>query len=614
MTKILILGDSTSFSLGGESDNWLKFLAAKDIWSKDSQLIDTSAPGITAGAALATLLVSLMKSPFSISAVILSVGNCDRIRRPYLANVVTIRKLLKLFMFRAIGVKSKTKNRWAKLTLHEYVTDEPPAFEQNIENFAQALRLIKLTCKIFNIPLVAISPRSNLYFPPATASNNSLYYEVLNWGSIEMEFKDKAIPNFSENLSILDNAALSDYSYNLEIEDLASYDAPRLLCATNNLAVKLAKEGDLETATDILQEILDEKDVKKEFLFYNLAWISFAKKDYELAANFFELARTLDMGSYRVDIQYSRRFSEIFANSRNVKLIEVNQIDFLDHCHLLPKGQTELAKVITDCLFSFLPKGSETASIILRPTNPEILEGDTRSFFEMFGLDSQSIDPEELLKSNRAHALNHISKHEMDFLPKSNFIEILESYVFYSVTSQRIENADPLIIDLVDKERGRVYTLFGNIHTVPPESKFSMLTAQIQKEWVESILRNTLVEVNDFLELGINSSIRIRTIMNWYFRESLFFGFSSSHAMLYERGTFRRWNEALCMAYYLAADNGPTRLLILQYLTFIRNLEESLFQFYSNFNVREPMDGKLRQMELELSSKFKENWLAINEG
>ena len=73
MKNILVIGDSTSSSLGGNSENWLRKLEETTTWHEQVRIIDTCAPGVTAGAALFVFVKKLFALRFSIFLVIKNV-------------------------------------------------------------------------------------------------------------------------------------------------------------------------------------------------------------------------------------------------------------------------------------------------------------------------------------------------------------------------------------------------------------------------------------------------------------------------------------------------------------------------------------------------------------
>jgi len=616
MSKILVIGDSTSSAIGGESYNWLRLLSANPSWKKNLEFIDTSAPGVTAGSAFAVLLTNFFRAPFSYKAVLLSVGNCDRIRRPYLANRVTFRKILIIWVRRIVKKTVRIEVKWPKLTLEDWNDAEPPLLDQSIDNFTNSLRLIKLFCRAMRIPLVVILPRSNLYFPPATASNNTKFYSILNHQEMDVPLSRELIPDLVKHVSISNSLELSDQKFCDDIDTLATYSKEKLLCAMNNLAVGVARAGRIDDSIGILESLSQENDAKEEIFKYNLALLFREKNMVAESELHFELARDLDTSSYRVNENYTQRVKQVFQDSKQVDLIDLNtqefDNDFMDHCHLLENGQEKLATLIFTALATQALKGSMSAKLSLIPTNPEILEGDTRTFNEVFGISSASLNARLDIPLGRAHALDCLKMSQFGNLPDTRFIEILESAIFYSVIQIETKEIEIEISREIDKERRRVKSLFDQLSIEGLGFDIGGIAAQSQDIWLAAILSNLSYQIEAFFKNGINSSQRIRSIMSWYFRESLYFGFNSSLEMAYGRNQIRSWKEALSIAYVLDRENLIEWTRLNQIFRLVLDLESGLKDLYINIEDLVHSPATFVDRENALSEKFKKRWDEMN--
>jgi len=150
MKNILVVGDSTSSSLGGLSENWLSKIKSDSTWSEKIRFIDTCAPGITAGSALAIIVRQLISLRFSVFMIILSVGNCDRINRPYVSNKSSIMKLFIIQIKWLLAISKRKKSDWIKLDLAKWNSKIPVQSKQKIKNFNKSLKLIKYIANIAN--------------------------------------------------------------------------------------------------------------------------------------------------------------------------------------------------------------------------------------------------------------------------------------------------------------------------------------------------------------------------------------------------------------------------------------------------------------------------------
>ena len=273
MKNILIIGDSTSSSLGGFSENWLRKIGTTSVWGDQVRFIDTCAPGVTAGAALFIFIKKLFALRFSISLVVLSVGNCDRIDRPYMANRTSILRILFFLTKHLIRFKTRKKLNWTKLDFSDWQSIHLDQSKQKVENFDKCLRFIKFLAKVFRINLFVIIPRSNLYFPPATAKNNSIFYDLVNFGDSQYPKNLLNIPDLSDNnlLSQTNNlmSLVSLHYSDLAIFEL--YDKHKVMCSLNNFAVQSFNAKQIDLSLSILEQLNVGSDSASEFFCYNMA-------------------------------------------------------------------------------------------------------------------------------------------------------------------------------------------------------------------------------------------------------------------------------------------------------------------------------------------------------
>ena len=97
--------------------------------------------------------------------------------------------------------------------------------------------------------------------------------------------------------------------------------------------------------------------------------------------------------------------------------------------------------------------------------------------------------------------------------------------------------------------------------------------------------------------------------MNWYFKESLYFGFNSSADMLYNRNDFRRWKEALCLAISLNINQGIFMSeRISKYFTIIEQLEKLLSTSYRSLDFLKVSKAKLNELESSIDISSRKIW------
>jgi len=614
MKNVLVIGDSTSSSIGGNSENWLRRLESNSAWQEQIRFIDTSAPGVTAGAALFIFVKKLIALRFSIFMVILSVGNCDRIQRPYISNKTSFYKIFIALIKSFVNLRIRKKYDWIKLDLTEWHSFTPVQFRQSLINFEKCLRLIKHLSKIFRINLFVITPRSNILFPPAVAKNNSLFYDLINFGVSNNVEKNSNLPDLIDNKWLASSRSLINLtdSHHVDLEMFESYDKQKIMCSLNNLAVHSFHSQKLDSALSCLEQLATDPDSPSEFIFFNMAKIYMELEDSGKAAYYFEKSLVADTYSYRVDSKYSDSISKIFDKSDKVKTLNLHDTKFdnffLDHCHLLPEGQELIMESVRKHILDFVPQGQSKIIIEFGPVNPEIANGDLRTFNEVFGIES----PDKVEKSSfqaRAHAINVVADHLDEILLKSKHIELIESAVFYAFTAPNLEINPNYIAHTLNKERNRIKILSNQLKfNLPTTDKFN-LPPELILTWITEVLNNLHVEIESFIYTDKNCSHRMRTIMNWYFKESLYFGFNSSADMLYNRNDFRRWKEALCLAISLNINQGIfMNERISMYFTIIEQLEKLLSTTYRSLDFLKVSKAKLNELESSIDIGSRKIW------
>jgi hypothetical protein len=614
MKNVLVVGDSTSSSLGGNSENWLRKLEETSTWGEQVRFIDTCAPGVTAAAALFVFVKKLFALRFSIFLVILSVGNCDRVSRPYVANKTSIYRIFFFLIKSFARLKVRKKYNWIKLDFTKWHAIPSDQSKQNLANFDKSLRFIKQLARIFRINLFVIIPRSNLLFPPGTAKNNSLFYDLINFSSHDHPEKISDIPDLTKNTLLTSSISALNFAsiHHSDLEVFNFYDKHKIMCGLNNFAVDSFHNQKKYLALECLEQIAIDVDSPSEFVFYNIARIYSELGDQSKSATFFEESLRLDTNSYRVDSLYSNTVNRIFEPSS--RIINLNLYDtkfdgfFLDHCHLLPGGQDLIMKTVRDHMLGFIPQGEYKINLVFEPVNPEIGEGDLRAFKDVFGIESLTQIERRLFKG-RAHAIDVVAGHLEKFLPKSKYIEIIESAVFYAFTSHSLNLTSNYVAQSIGKERNRIENLSSQLQISLPVIDQLNLPLTLRLTWLDEILKNLHIEIESFIYTNKSCVHRMRTIMSWYFKESLYFGFNSSNDMLYIRNDIRRWKEALFLAISLN-DNQSTFVSdrISTYYSIVYELEKLLSTSYKNLDFFKLSNTRLLVLESDIDFNSKKIW------
>jgi hypothetical protein len=614
MKNILIVGDSTSSSLGGLSKNWLNKIKSGATWNEKIRFIDTCAPGVTASSAVVIIIKQLISLRLSVFMIILSIGNCDRIDRPYVSNKISFKKLFAILIKFLFKITKRKKMDWVKLDLTKWDSTLPNQSKQKIKNFYKSLKFIKYLAQFFGIKLIVIIPRSNLYFPPSTAKNNSLFYRIIDHDINLESLPIGVLPDLEKVklISIQDDSQVTHIDLKSMLLVVKTYERQQIICAINNLAVKKFYEGQSQVAIQILNQLLCDRQTPSEYIYFNLAKIYQAEGSSAKALEYFIKSLDADTFSYRINSTYRETLERVFVHTNNVNIVDLYESVydnyFLDHCHLLPQGQNLISNLVCDYISNYIEKGGFSPSLQIFPSNPELCEGDLRPFDEVFGIRSKvSIDT--YLLQGRAHSLDLlVNFFEADLL-KCKYPDIIESLIFYTLTEQELKTNSEYLNQTMIRERLRVKNLIDQLGLNVPKIIKPLKSPELIDKWLSQCFFNLNREIQEFIDKEISCSYRMRTIMHWYFRESLYFGFNSSYEMLYSRNSIRRWKEVI----YIAIHLNQYQIIkidekIMKYFEFIGLLESLLSDSYTNLDFFGFGQSNIYTLELNIRKKSREIW------
>ena len=159
------------------------------------------------------------------------------------------------------------------------------------------------------------------------------------------------------------------------------------------------------------------------------------------------------------------------------------------------------------------------------------------------------------------------------------------------------------------KERLRIKNLTEQLGLDVPKIMKPIESPELIDKWLSQCFFNLNQEIQEFIDKEINCSYRMRTIMYWYFRESLYFGFNSSYEMLYSRNSIRRWKEVIYIAIHLSQyQNKKLDEIIMKYSEFIGLLETLLSDSYTNLDFCGFGQSNIHALELNIQNKSREIW------
>lgn len=631
MKKILVLGDSTSSSIGRTSEVWTKVISEKKIWGNRVEIIDTTCPGNTAASSLMSLIINLLRNPLSFKSAVLYIGNCDRITKPYKSNRFNILGVVIKSVKIALGFSKPRKYNWNKLGPFEWNSAINEDLEKSgeVRDFKRNLTWIRRICFLFRINLVVIIPRSNISFAPGSAKGNFLYYRIIG---LQENWKEQELSGLYAILNCDSSQNLETQLSNIKILIASEEDMEKIYCAINNYAVALSNFGEHQSAINLLEALCLDHTQRMEIFTFNLALIHRKKGEQQKYEGLIEESLRLDVSSYRVDKVYAEAVAQVFRKSPNLVDMESNNYSslILDHCHLNPAGQIQLANQILSVVMNKKVAGTNAANLTLKVLNPEIVNGDGRKWTEFFGVesnfdslnlglsdnlpkDSHNADDESFPLSKFPHKI------ERDYFERNmesliytyvKFPEIIASATLFNLFSKYSTFKDDELSKRTEYEIQRLESFFCQIGLKPECLILRDFNAFERKAWVNKIFYKVCEELEALLLAEPICDLRVRLTMQWYFRESLMFGFESSEDSKFEREKFRRILESLMIAGLLSQEN---QLKILnELLSLTLNIKKKTASFTPNRNLHDvTLDSFVK--ELAIIESLKRNWEMVDE-
>jgi len=603
--SIVILGDSTSMSIGAERKSYPFILSDMKSWSSDLRIINCSMPGITSTDACAFFFKNL--STFDdVQTVIVYLGNCDTMSSELNKGSYTYLYELKDKVKNSLNISNKKvrlKNRLLHYEWNQF-------YDRNIEaavsqdDFKFNLSRIINYCDNKNIPVVLVRPIAHKHFPSGSGKGNFAFYhyfdiadKVANLVSIE----DKRIKDAMKLYGREEyKAAAEKYkeilSHTSELSSTLEYQS----LVVNNYAVCKAIAGEFTEANYLLNLMLGERGSRKDIILYNMALIAKEQGNEFLYNQLLNDSYEIDDSMYRIREPYKMAIDEIANKYKNVKTIDQSNFfidkDFVDHCHLLPAAQKEFAALIFEKICTEKIKGNNSISIVNTLYNPEYGLGNNQSFHDYFKsfstLTSSEIhsyikgvfksvskvtekkEQERILKdipSDMKYAIEYYQRHpcfsrlydivrvnpfhstDIGRFPEYFIIRFMIPYV------KKIEAASHLSVKFTSgfsllRSSDELLSILPNDAKGWVNKEIPVYESDYTHDWLETIITNARKSILSHLEQGNQISNRLKGTIFWYFRETLRFGSHSRVSMRYERVTLEFITESLAVA--LVIDEG----------------------------------------------------------
>ena len=179
-TSILILGDSTSMTVGYEEKSYPFILSKEKIWPKNTTIYNASLHGFASADGL-KFLNNHINNISNIKVAIINLAICDsiaaeKIKGKFVKNNINFITKINKYFFK--NKKNLLKNNilyyaWNKS--FDIKNDQPEDESDFLFNLSNIIKI----CNNKSIKVILIQPASNDYFLPGLAKGNFIFYKYL---------------------------------------------------------------------------------------------------------------------------------------------------------------------------------------------------------------------------------------------------------------------------------------------------------------------------------------------------------------------------------------------------------------------------------------------------
>lgn len=634
---ILILGDSTSMSIGIERKMYPYQLADMKIWAPATRIVNCSLPGFTSADACA-FFFRHKKFLEPLAAVIIYIGHCDAISSELRKGKYSLFRQW-INGIRSKRVKTRLKNR---LLYFEWNNDFDGTIEAPEDPQDYRYNISRIVCVLQrrHIPVILVRPQAHVLFPAGIGKGNFVYYKYCGiYDRITDQVSIEDV-RFKEALRWQENHEFSKAM--VVYKDILSTPGPNSLnleyqtIVVNNYAVCAAEINTIDEAEYLFHLLLKERGVRKEIILYNLAQISRLKKDE--AQYFRRLVESYeaDQSMYRIREPYKLAIDRILGKFKNASVVNLKEFvadsDYVDHCHPLPKAQKLIAERIAQKLRIPTLQGNQSLKIENRLYNPEYALGNSaefHSYFKTFApfssdeirnfiskFNTTDTFPEDIPKTIRM-AFEYYLKHPCfpqiqdiivaaPILP-SDVGRFPEYFLFrYLIPYLKVIERTPELAGLFWEDTN-ILRSSDEFISILPDSVVNVknmdLVFDLEYEGLRlpAILKKVNKMLLEHLKQGNQIYERMKTTIFWYFRETLRFGSHSRISMRYERIPLEFMAEALAIAAVLDFNMGSKMCFEIQRL--IGWLEETV-QTHEYFCRQFSLEHDCRDLLTQYDSKL----------
>ena len=609
--KIIILGDSTSMSVGYNNENYSFLIANENIWPKNTTIINPSLHGFGSADSYKFLKDTNKKD---LSLVILNIGICDSIsteipKKKYKHNIT---RFFNFFPKKKYLINKIPNFEWSNQYNFQLNKSE------DIKDINFNINKIINYCFKYKIRICLIIPNSNSYFLPGLAKGNFMFYKYINNHEIVSNILNFEYPNlkqayvFSEKKQYKESK--DQFFKILNDKTKLNYSQEFFSMLANNYAVMCFYNGDIDESLATLEYLLLEKYVRKEIIFYNIAYIYKSKGDNKRFSEYLFKSNEFDNNNFRISSEIrklliSQKYN--FDNYFDVKDVKNNI--YFDHCHLDLNGNKNISNFIIN---KYGRKTGHKANLINHLYNPEFVSNNS-NFNSYFNLNSKYSITEIknsmnniktshnsintlTSKSNLVHeqinlSLKNFSKHPL-FISLDNFDLLNDIYVHYfgKFPELYLFNYSQAIydffnsynyfdsIDINDEifiNKNQRLKIFNNLN-LPfnpnyninniSNSNFNHLNPIINK--IKSLLIDNLSEDKLYYN-------RFKSTMFWFLRESLRYGTQSRFTMVFDFPSLQDAYESTIIA---QAINTHYKLNFFNEINDLKSIIEKIYYIHKN--------------------------------
>lgn len=613
-------------TIGFEKKTYPYILANNTVWPKGTNLINCSQPGFTSSDAC-TFFFRHVKGIPSPKAVVIYLGNCDANATELKKGRYSLYRGLVHALREYLHIKPKPIALKNKLKHFEWNDHYDPLIERAEKPSDYEFNILRIAryCHRHSIRMILIKPIANFLFPAGLGKGNFLFYRYL--GLYEKCSSRLSIEDgrFIKALQLHENGeynnAMTVYKDILDHPSQYFTNSEYPLIVVNNYAMCAAEIGRLDEAEKLLHLLLKERHVRPEIILYNLAQLHKLRKDSDSYKKTIKMAYESDSSLYRIKDSYREALDRVVLRFRGgIDVIDMNEFAnsrlFVDHCHLLPDGQKQLAARVLDKLKrAGVAVGYEGADIKNILYNPELSLGNTKEFYQYYktfaaysekdiarevdvirvscaaegGLSDTNLTMISLSKEMR-RAIEYYYKHPclpsikdiLHFAPQhpsdiGRFPELF--LVRHVIPYLRMVERDEAILTRFSDSQGLLRTSSELMSVLPDDIKGLVLSEDPAIDPIfESGRLNRIIDkvqrgLVEHLSAGNKVHERLKTTIFWYFREVLRWGSHSRISMRYDRLLLEYASEALAVASVLDAKLafGRTKDII----TLISHVEEA---------------------------------------